>query len=188
MLTVLLSYSTMMHKSCKNHSFLSWNLLFSLWPSMFLATKEILHFSCCCSVTQSCLTLCNPMDFPVLYHFPEFAQTHMHWVGDAIQPSHPLSPPYLTLLLPLIFPRIRVFSKESVLHIRWPKYWRFSFNISPSNEYLGLISFSIDWSDLLAVQGTLRVFSSTTIWKHRFFDAQPSLWSNSHSIHDYGIS
>jgi len=84
----------------------------------------------------------------------EFAQTHIHWVGDAIQSSHPLSPPYLTLLLPLIFPRIRVFSNESVLHIRWPKYWRFSFNISPSSEYSGLISFSIDWSDLLAVQGT----------------------------------
>ena len=97
----------------------------------------------------------------------EFAQTHVHWVGDAIQPSHPLSPPYLTLLLPLIFPRSRVFFNESVLHIRWPKYWSFSFNISPSNEYSGLISFSIDWFDLLAVQGTLRVFSSTTIQKHQ---------------------
>ena len=110
----------------------------------------------CCSVAQSCPTLCNPMDcsrpgFPVYHHLPEFAQTHVHWVGDAIQPSHPLS----SLLPPSIFPSIRVFSKESVLHIRWPKNWSFSFSLSPSNEYSGFISFRIDWFDLLAVQGTL---------------------------------
>ena len=93
---------------------------------------------CCCSVTQSCLTLCDPMDwstpgFPVLHHLLELAQTHVHWVSDAIQPSHPL----LSLLLPpSIFPSIRVFSSKSVLHIRWSKYWSFSFSISPSNEYL----------------------------------------------------
>ena len=75
---------------------------------------------------------------------------------------------------------IRVFSSESVLHIRWPKYWSFSSNISWSNEYSWLIPFRIDWFDLLAVQGTLRVFSSTTVWKYQFFGAQPSLWSNSH--------
>ena len=75
-------------------------------------------------------------------------QTHVYRVGDAIQPSHPL------LLPPSIFPSIRVFSNESVLHIRWPKYWSFSFSISPSNEYSGLTSFRIDWLDLLAVQGT----------------------------------
>ena len=84
---------------------------------------------------------------------PELTQTHVHWVGDAIQPSHPLSS---LLLLPSIFPSIRVFSSESVLCITWPKYWSFSFNISPSNVYSGLISFRIDWLDLLAVQGTLK--------------------------------
>ena len=83
---------------------------------------------------------------------PEPTQTHVHWVGDAIQPSHPLSP----LLLPSIFPSIRVFSNESVLCIRWPKYWNFSFNIRPSNEYSGLISFRMDRLDLLAIQGTLK--------------------------------
>ena len=84
------------------------------------------------------------------------------------------------LLLPSIFPSIRVFSNESVLHIRWPKYWSFSFSISPSNEYSGLISFRICWLDLLAVQGTLRVFSNTTVQKHLFFSVQLSLQSNSH--------
>ena len=84
------------------------------------------------------------------------------------------------LLLPPIFSSIRVFSNESALLIRWPKYWGFSFNISPSNKYSGLISFTIDWSDLLAVQGLPRVFSSTTVLKHQFFSTQPSLWFNSH--------
>ena len=79
------------------------------------------------------------------------------------------------LLLPSIFPRIRVFYSESVLRMRWPKYWNFSFSISPSNEYSGLISFRMDWLDLLAVQGTLRVFSNTTVQKHQFFSAQLSL-------------
>ena len=86
-------------------------------------------------------------------------------------------------LFPLssIFPSIRVFSNDSVLRIRWPKYYSFSFSISPSNEYLGLISFRIDWLDLLAVQGNLsRVFSNTTVQKHHFFSTWPSLWSNSH--------
>ena len=107
------------------------------------------------SVTQLCPTLCDPMDcslpgFPVHHQLPGLVQTRVHQVGDAIQPSHPL------LLLPSIFPSIRVFSNESVLCIRWPKYWSFSFSISPSNEYSGLISFRIDWLDLLAVQGTLK--------------------------------
>ena len=82
------------------------------------------------------------------------------------------------LLLPSILPSIRVFSNESVLHIRWPNYWSFSFSISPSNEYSGLISFRIDWFDLLAVQGTLKIFSSTTVQKHQFFGAQSDI--NSH--------
>ena len=88
------------------------------------------------------------------------------------------------LLLPSVFPRIRVFSDESVFHIRWPKDWSFSFSISPSNEYSGLISFEMDWFDRLAVQGILRVFSSTIVWKHQFFNVQPSLWSNPH-IHTW---
>ena len=79
------------------------------------------------------------------------------------------------LLLPSIFPSIRVFSNESVLAIRWPKYWSFSFSISPSNEYSGLISFRMDWFDLLAVQGLSRVFSNTIVQKHQLFSAQPSL-------------
>ena len=96
---------------------------------------------------------CSTPGFPVLHYVPEFAQTHVHWVGDAIYPSHPLPP---LLLLPSIFPRIRVFSIESTVHIRWPKYWSLSFSICPSIEYSGLISIRIDWFDLLAVQGTLK--------------------------------
>ena len=97
---------------------------------------------CCCSVTKSCPTLCDPMDcstrgFPVLYCLSELPQTHVH-------------------CLPSVFPSIKVFSNESALHIRWPKFWSFSFSVSPSNEYSGLISFRIVWLDLLAVQGTLK--------------------------------
>jgi len=84
------------------------------------------------------------------------------------------------LLLPSLFPSIRVFSNELVLHIRWPKLWSFSFSISPSNEYSGRISFSINWFDLLAVQGTLKSLSNTTVQKHQFFSTQLSLWLNSH--------
>ena len=104
------------------------------------------------------MTDCDPMDcrmlgFPVHLQLQELAQTHVHPVGDANHPSHPLLP---LLLLPSIFASIRVFSNESALHIRLLKYWSFSFNISPSNEYSGLISFRMDWFDLLAVQGTLK--------------------------------
>ena len=89
------------------------------------------------------------------------------------------------LLLPLsVFRSIRVFSNDSVLYITWPKYWSFSFSISPSNEYSGLISFTIDWFDLLVVQGTLQVFSNTTVQKHQFFGTQLCLWSISH-IHTW---
>ena len=104
------------------------------------------------SVTQSCLTFCDPMDFPVHHQLPEFTQSHVHWVGDAIQPSHPLSSPS-----PPTFNHSQhqgLF--KWILYIRWPKYWSFSFSISPSNEYSGLISFRMDWFDLLAVQGTLK--------------------------------
>ena len=112
---------------------------------------------CCCSGTRLCPTLCDPMNrsmpgLSVHHQLPEPTQTHVHWVCDAIQPSHPLSP---LLLLPSIFPSIGVFSNESALRVWWPKYWSFSFSISPSNEHPGLISFRMDWLDLLTVQGTL---------------------------------
>ena len=120
----------------------------------------------------SCQTLCDPMDcstlgLPVHHQLLELTQTHVHWVSDAIQPFHPCH----HLLLPSsIFPSIRVFPNELALCIRWPKYW--SFSISPTNEYSGLISFRMDWLDLLAVQGISRVFSNTTVQKHQFLGAQ----------------
>ena len=98
---------------------------------------------------------CSTPGFPVHHQLPEFTQTYVHCVSDTIQPSHSLSspsPPAFNLS------SIRVFSNESPLHIRWPKYWSFSFNISPSNEHPGLISFRMDWLDLLEVQGTLKSF------------------------------
>ena len=129
------------------------------------------------SVPQSCLTLCYPMncsmpDLPVHHQLPEFTQTHIHRVGDAIQPSHPLSP---LLLLPPIPPSIRVFSNQSALPMRWPEYWSFSFSISPSKEHPGLISFRMDWLDLLAVQGTLKSLlqhhssKASFLWCSAFF-------------------
>ena len=100
---------------------------------------------------------------------------------ESVMPSNHLILCHPLLLLPSIFPSIRVFSNELVLHIRWPKYWRFSFSISHSNEYLGLTSFGMDWLDLLEVQGTLKsLLQHTTVQKHQFFGAQLSLWSNSH--------
>ena len=136
------------------------------------------------SVAQLCPILCEPMDcstpgFPV-HHLLQFAQTHVHRVCDAIQPSYPLSSPSPDLNLTSIFPSIRVFSNESVLHTRWPKFKSFSFNISPFNAYLGLISFWIDCLISLHSRGLWRVFSNTTVQKHQFFSAQLSLWSNSH--------
>ena len=129
------------------------------------------------SVAQSWPTLCNPMKhstpgLPVQHQFPEFTQTHVHWVGDAIQPSHPLSSPSSPAPNPS---QHQVFSNESTLCMRWPKYWSFIFSISPSKEHPGLISFRMDWLDLLS-----RVFSNTTVQKHRFFGTQPSSQSNSH--------
>ena len=109
-------------------------------------------------VTQLCLTLCGPMDcstpgFSVLLYLPKFVQIHVHW---SMMPFNHLTLCHPLVFLPSIFPRIRIFSSESVLHIRWPKYWHFSFSISPSKEYSRLISFRMDWLDLLAVQGTLK--------------------------------
>ena len=131
----------------------SWKEKIKTWN--YWKQYKIIYFSV---VTQSRLTLCYPMDcstpgFPVHHQLPELAQTHVHWVGDAIHPSHPLSspsPPAFNLS------SIRIFSNESVLHIRWPNYWSFSFSISPSNEDSGLISFRMDWFALIAVQGTLK--------------------------------
>ena len=159
------------------------------------------------SVSQSCPTLCNPIDcsipgFLVYHQLPELAQTYVHQVSDAIQLSHPLLssslPPSIFpsigvfsiesvipsnhlilchpfLLLPSIFHSIGVISNELALCIRWPKYWSFSFNISPSKVHSGLISFRMDWLDLLVVQGLSRVFSNTTVQKHQFFSTQLSL-------------
>ena len=110
----------------------------------------------CCSVTKSCLTHWNPMDcstpgFPVLHHLLVCSNS-CPLSRCSIQPSHPLLP----IFLPSFFPSIRDFSSVSALCIKWLKYWSFSFSIRPSNEYSGLISFRIDWFDLLAVQGTLK--------------------------------
>ena len=134
------------------------------------------------SVPHSCPILCDSMNrsmlgLPVHHQFPEFTQTHVHQVGDAIQPSHPLSspsPPAFNL------PQHQDLFKWSALRIRWPKYWSFSFNIHPSNEHSGLISFRMDWLDLLAIQGTLKSLlqhhsSKVSIfWHSAFFIIQLS--------------
>ena len=109
---------------------------------------------------------CSMPGFPVLHYLPEFAQTQIRWVGDAIQPSHPLVSPSSLAFNP---PQHQGLFSESALRIRWPKYWSFSFSISPSNEYSGLISFRMDWLDLLAVQETLKNLLCTTVQKHQFF-------------------
>ena len=145
----------------------------------------ILFSFCCCSVSQPCPTRCNPMDcstpcFPVLDHLLKLAQTHVHWVSDVIQPSRPLSCPSPAFNLS----SIRGFSNESDIHIRWPKYWSFSFSINPSNEYAGLVSLKIDWFDLLAVQGTLKS-SLTSHFKNISFLAFSLLYGPAlTSIHD----
>ena len=144
-------------------------------------------YCCCYSVTKSCPTHCDLMDYStpgssVLYYLLEFAQIHVHWINDSIYLilCQPL------LLLPSILPNIKVFSNESALCIRWPKYWSFSLSISLSNKYSRLISFRTDWFDLLAVQGTLKGLlqhhrSKASILQHSaFFMVQLS-----HSVHDY---
>ena len=134
------------------------------------------------SVAQSSLTLCSLMDcsmagFSVL-HLPEFAQIHVHRVSDHLILCNPL------LLLPSIFPGIRIFSNESVLHIRWPNYW--SFSISPSNEHSGLMSFRMDWLDFLAVQGTLKSLLQTPQFKSINSSMLSFLYGPTFtSIHDY---
>ena len=151
-----------------------------------METEFVTSLCCCCSVAQSRPTLCDPMDcstpgFPVAHQLLELAQTHVHWVGGAINHLdlyHPL------LLLASVFASIRVFSNELALHIRWPKYWSFSFIIIPSNEYSGLSSFRMDWFDLLQSKGLSRVYSNTIVQKHQFFSTQLTLESNSH-IHTW---
>ena len=134
------------------------------------------------SVAQSCLTLCNPMDCstPGLPVHHQLLELLLKLVSiESVMPSNHLILCHPLLLLPSIFPSIRVFSSESVLHIRWPKYWSFSFTISPSKEYSGLISFRMDWLDLLAVQGTLKSLlqhhssKASTLW-------HSALWSDSY--------
>ena len=129
-----------------------------LCASSVLKFKPIINHQLCCLVAQSFPTLCDLMDCSrqvssVLHYLLKFAQIHVHGVGDAIKPSHPLSPSFSSCP---IFPSIRIFSNESAFYIRVPKNWSFSFSNSPSSEYSGLISFRIDWSDLLVVQGTLK--------------------------------
>ena len=137
---------------------------------------------CCCdSVSKSCPTLwphgLQHARLPCPSLSPTFAQIHVHLVNDTIQPSHSLSP---LLLLPSVFPSPRIFSSELAFSIRWAKYWSFSFSISPSSEYSGLVSFSIDWFDLLAVQGTLESLlqhhnsKASILWHSAFFMIQLS--------------
>jgi len=144
------------------------------------ATSKAWPSPCCfCSVAQSCPTLYDPMgcstpDFPVLHHLPELTQTHVH--ESVILSNHLIL--FHPLILPSVFPSITVFSNESALCIRWPKYWNFSLRISPSNEYSRLISFRIDWFDCLAVQGTLKSLlqhhssKASIIWHSAFFMVQ----------------
>ena len=122
--------------SCCSNPIMLWIIMFSF---SFVSQSQL------SSVAQSCPTLCDPMDssmpgFPVHHQLPELSQAHVHQVCDATQPSHPLPSPSL----PSIFPSVRVFSSESVLHIRWPKYWSFRFSICPSSEHPGLTSFRMD--------------------------------------------
>ena len=141
------------------------------------STSLIIQFSQFSSVAQSCPTLCDPMNcskpgLPVHHQLLEFTKTHVHQIGDAIQPSHPLSSPSPLAPIP---PSIRVFSNESTLRMRWPKYWSVSFSISPSKDHPGLISFRMDWLDLLVIQGTLKSLlqylnsKASVLWCSAFF-------------------
>ena len=131
----------------------------------------------CCSVAKLCLTLCCHMDCSMLGFlvFTVFLNSAQILVFESVILSNCLILYHPLLLLHSIISSIRVFSNESALCIRWPKYWSFSFSISPSHEYLGLISFRTDWFISLQSKGLSRVFSSNTIWNHRFFCAQTSL-------------
>ena len=155
--------------------------LMIVYVELFLHPRDKSHFplyqfSSVQSFSSAWLLDCSTPVLPVHHQLPELAQTHIHRVSDGIQPSHLLHP---LLLLPSIFPSTRVFSNESVLHIRWPKYWSFSFSIIASKEHPGLISFRMDSLDFLAVQGTLKSLqhhsSKASILRHSaFFTVQLS--------------
>ena len=145
------------------------------WKNNELHDEVCPSSGCSCSVAQSCLTLWDPMDystpgFPVLHYSPELAQTHVHQVSDAIKASRALLP---LLVLPSVCPSIRVFSSVLALHIKWPKYWSFSFSISPPVSAQGW--FPLGLTGLISQQskGLSRVISNTTVWKHQFFHSQP---------------
>ena len=149
------------------------SFFFFFFNSMYYLGRKLQ--CCCCSVAQSCPTLCNPMDcstpdFPVLHHLQELVQIRV----KSVMPSNHLILCHPLLLLPSVFPSIRVFSNESALRIRWPKYWSFNFSFSSSNEHSGLTGLIF-----LLPKGLSKV-SSTTSQKLQFFSAQPPLWSTSH--------
>ena len=161
---------------CPNLSSLlaHWGVCMGVWG----VVQSPWLIKCCCWVNQSCPTLCDPMDhskpgFPVLHHLLELAQTHVHWVSDAIQPSHPVVP-FSSCLQS--FPASGSFLMSWLLATPGAQsIWSFSFSISPSNEYSGLISFRINWFDLTAVQGTLKSLLKHHNSKHQLFGVQPSL-------------
>ena len=143
--------------------------------------SESISAFCCCLVAQLCLTLCDPMDcsmpgFPVLQHLLELAQTHVHWVSDVIQPSHPLLSPFP--------PTFNLSQHQSLFvnfHIRRSNYWSFSLSVNPSNEYSGLNPLGLTGLVSLQSKGLSRVFPNTTVQKQQFFSTQPSLCSNSYT-------
>ena len=151
----------------------------SYWVESRLATDCAIHTGniASCSVAQSCLTL-RPHGQQASLSFTIFWSLFKLMSIESVMPCYHLIFCHPLLLLPSIFPSIRVFSNESVLHIRWPKYWSFSFSISPSNEYSGLISFRMDWLDLIAVQGTLKSLlqhhssKASILWRSAFFMVQ----------------
>ena len=157
------------------------NITHIVFTRLWLLFGDIFGISiltgCCYSVAKFCVTLWGPMDccrpgFPVLHYLPEFAQTHVHWVSDSIKSSHPLPSSSFAFNLSQ---HQDFFSSELALGIRWPKYWSFSFSISPSNEYSELISFRMNWLDLLAVQGALK-----SLLQHQFESINSSVHQLSH--------
>ena len=164
--------------------------IFIFIVTTFRALSVFVYICCLCISYSSsvellsCVGHCDPMycstpGFPIHHQLLELAQTHVHRVSDAIQ-SFVLCRPHL--LLPSVFPSIRLFSSESVLHIRWPKYWSFILSFSPSSEYSGLISFRIDWFDLHV--DSQESSPTPPVQKDQFLSAQLSLWSHSH-IHTW---
>ena len=150
-----------------------------MWPYLETVFEEVIQFS---SVAQSCPTLCDPMNHSttgLLVHHQLPSLPKLMSI-ESVMPSNHLILCCPLLLLPLVFPSIRVFSNESALRIRWPKYWSFSFNISPSNEHPGLSSFRMDWLNLLVVQGTLQSLlqhyssKASILWCSAFFIVQLS--------------